>query len=51
MIPKSSTGKKKDSILTNGTGSTAGHHIEECKLIHSFLLAQSSSPSASRTSS
>jgi hypothetical protein len=30
---------------TNGAGSTGGQHIEECKLIHSYLPVQSSSPS------
>jgi hypothetical protein len=41
---------KKDSISTNGTGSLGGQQVEECKLIHSYIFVQSSSPSASRTS-
>jgi hypothetical protein len=41
--------RKKTAISTNGAGSTGGLHVEECKLIHTYLLAQSSSPSGSRT--
>jgi hypothetical protein len=40
----------KKAFSTNGSGSTAGQHVEECKLIHSYLLVQSSSQSRSRTS-
>jgi hypothetical protein len=32
---------KKDSIF-NKCGSTGGYHAEECELIHSYLLVQSS---------
>jgi hypothetical protein len=38
------------AFSTNGAGSTGGHHVEEFKLTHSFLLLQISSPSESRTS-
>jgi hypothetical protein len=41
---------KKTAFLTNGAGSTGGQHVEECELIHSYLLVQSSSPSGSRAS-
>jgi hypothetical protein len=41
---------KKDSISTNGAGTTGGNHVEECKLIHSYLLVQSSTLSGSRNS-
>jgi hypothetical protein len=40
---------KKTAFSTNGAGSTGSQHVEECKLIHSYLLVQSSSPSGSRT--
>ena len=29
---------EKDSIFTNGACTTGGYHVEECKLIHSYLL-------------
>jgi hypothetical protein len=29
---------KKDSISTNGAGTTGSYHVEECELIHSYLL-------------
>jgi hypothetical protein len=45
---KTTQGKK--AFSTNGTGSTVGLHAEEGKLIHSYLLVQSSSQSGSRTS-
>jgi hypothetical protein len=48
-VPKASSGKKK-AFSTNGAGSTASQFVEECKLIHSYLHVQSSSPSGSRTS-
>ena len=32
---------KKTAFSTNGAGSTGCQHVEECKLIHSYLLAQS----------
>jgi hypothetical protein len=41
---------KKTVLSTNGAGSNGGYHVEECKLIHSYLLVQSSSSSGSRTS-
>jgi hypothetical protein len=42
--------KKKTAFSTNGAGSTGCQHVEECKLIHSYLPVQSSNPSGSRTS-
>jgi hypothetical protein len=44
---KPSNGKRAFSM--NGAGSTGDQHEEECKLIHSYLLVESSSPSGSRT--
>ena len=41
---------KKTAFSTNGAGLTGGYHVEECKLIHSYLLVQSSSLSGSRNS-
>jgi hypothetical protein len=38
---KPSSGKKT-AFSTNGTGTTGGYHVEECELIHSYLLVQSS---------
>ena len=38
------------SFSTNGAATTGGHHVEECELLYSYLLVQSSSPSGSRTS-
>jgi hypothetical protein len=32
---------KKTEILTNGAGSTGGQRLEECSLIHPYLLVQS----------
>jgi hypothetical protein len=40
---------KRTAFSTNATGSTGSYHVEECKLIHSYLLVQSSSLSGSRT--
>jgi hypothetical protein len=34
---KPSSGKKT-TFSTNGAGTTDGYHIEECELIHSYLL-------------
>ena len=31
---------KEDSIFNNGACSTGGQHVEECELIHSYLLLQ-----------
>jgi hypothetical protein len=42
--------KKKTIFSTNSAGSPGGQYVEECKLIYSYLLVQSSSPSGSRTS-
>jgi hypothetical protein len=33
--------KKKTAFSINGAGSTGGQHVEEHKLIHTYLLAQS----------
>ena len=46
---KTSSGKKI-VFSTNGAGSIGGQHAEKCKLIHSYLLVLSSTPSGSRTS-
>ena len=35
--PKPSSGKKT-AFLTSGAGSIGSQHVEECKLIHSYLL-------------
>jgi hypothetical protein len=40
--------EKKTAFSTNDAGSTGCYHVEECKLINSYLLAQSSSVSGSR---
>jgi hypothetical protein len=29
---------KKTAFSTNGAGTTGGYHVEECKLIHFYLL-------------
>ena len=42
--------RKKTAFSTNGDVSTVGYHVEEGKLIHSYLLVQSSSPSGWRNS-
>jgi hypothetical protein len=34
---------KKDSLSTNGAATTGSYHVEECKLIHAYVLLQSSS--------
>jgi hypothetical protein len=34
--------EKKTASSTNGVGTTGGYHVEECELIHSYLLVQSS---------
>jgi hypothetical protein len=41
---------KKIAFSTNDAGSIGSQHGEECELIHSYLLVQSSSTSPSRTS-
>ena len=33
---------KKTEFSTNGAGTTGSYHVEECELIHSHLLVQSS---------
>ena len=30
--------KKKTAFSTNAAGTTGGYHVEECELIHSYLL-------------
>jgi hypothetical protein len=42
--------KKKTAFSTNGAGSTGSYHVEECELIHYYLLVQSSSVSGSKNS-
>jgi hypothetical protein len=44
---KQSSGKTT-LFSTNGAGTPGGYHVEECELIHSYLLVQS--PSGSRNS-
>jgi hypothetical protein len=34
-------GKKNPAFSTNGAGSTGIYRLEECELIHSYLLVQS----------
>jgi hypothetical protein len=34
----------KKAFSTNGAGTTGGYHVEECELIHSYLLVENSSP-------
>ena len=41
---------KKDNIFKNGAGTTGGYHVEECELIHSYLLVLSSNLCGSRIS-
>jgi hypothetical protein len=41
---------KKTAFSTIGAGSTGGYHVEECKLIHSYLLVLRSNLSGSKTS-
>ena len=45
---KTSSGKRI-AFSTNGAGTTGSYHVVECKLIHSYLLVQSSSLSGSKT--
>jgi hypothetical protein len=44
---KPSCGKKK-AFSTNGAGTTGSYHVEECELLHSYLLLHSSSLSGSK---
>jgi hypothetical protein len=46
---KPSSGKKT-AFSTNGAGTTGSYHVEECKLIHSYLLVLRSNLSGSRNS-
>ena len=39
---------KKTAFSTNGAGTTGDYHVEECKLIHSYLLVLRSNLSGSR---
>jgi hypothetical protein len=41
---------KKRHFPKNGAGTTGGCHVEECKLIHSYLLVLSITLSGSRNS-
>jgi hypothetical protein len=41
---------EKEEFSTNNAVTTGGYHVEECKLIHSYLLVQSSTLSGSKTS-
>ena len=40
----------KKTFSTNGAGTTGGYHVEEFKLILSYLLVQSSNLSGSKNS-
>jgi hypothetical protein len=42
--------EKKTVFSTNGASTTGSYQLEECKLIHSYLLVQSSILSGSKTS-
>jgi hypothetical protein len=42
--------KKNTAFSTNGAGTTGSYHVEECELIHSYLLVQSSSLRGSKNS-
>ena len=46
---KTSSGRKT-AFSTNGTGTTGGYHVEECELIHSYLLVLRSNLSGLRNS-
>jgi hypothetical protein len=46
---KPSSGKKT-SFSTNGAGTSDDYHVEECNLIHSYLLVLRSNLSGSRNS-
>ena len=46
---KPSSGKKTE-FSTNGAGTTGSYHVEECKLIHSYLLILRSNLSGLRNS-
>jgi hypothetical protein len=40
---------KKTAFSTYGAGSIGSQHVQECKLIHPYLLVKSSSPIGSST--
>jgi hypothetical protein len=42
--------KKKTAFSTNGAGTTGGYHVEECEMIHSYLLVLRSNRSGLRNS-
>jgi hypothetical protein len=42
--------RKKTAFLTNGAGTTGSYHVEECQLIHSYLLVLRSNISGSSSS-
>ena len=46
---KPSSGKKT-AFSTNGACTTGSYHVEECELIHSYLLVQNSNLSGLKTS-
>jgi hypothetical protein len=46
---KPSSGKKT-AFSTNGSGTTGSYHVEECELIHSYLLVLRTNLSGSRNS-
>ena len=41
---------KKTEFSTNGASTTGGYHVEECEVIHSYLLVLRSNLSGSRNS-
>jgi hypothetical protein len=43
MELKPSSGEKITAFSTNVAGTTGGYHVEECELIHFYLLVQMSS--------
>ena len=49
MELKPSSGKKT-AFSTNGAVTTGGYHVEECELIHSYLLVLRSNLTGSRNS-
>jgi hypothetical protein len=42
--------ERKTAFSANGAGTTGGYHVEECKLIHSYLLELRSNINGSRNS-
>jgi hypothetical protein len=49
IFDKGAKSGKKTAFSKNGAGTT-GNYVEECQLIHSYLLVQSSSLSRSKNS-